>query len=217
MARRPKLWAEIQNGDFGIPDEATHFRWSMATAVRKKMCDGGQLYQLSDEQDRPGPIPAGPVHIYPFVVEEGAKGAQAKVTPVPVKKDPGGGDPITHITVTFEKTDTSQDVTGQLTALLGDFGKLVAAPTKKLVQHIKRCEKKIDEQAEYIATNEGGGFTRLLRDNPEIVKEAAKIIFGFAETAGAALRVKTDLWTLEVKQIKELKSKEGELDVTPKQ
>lgn len=205
-----RSWTDVRNGVLGIPADATHFRWSRDNAVRKKMCDGGQLYELEDVQDRPTTSVSGIVKIYPFIVEPQEGGAD-KVTPVVVKKPIGGGDPITWVVVEFIKPSVGDsDVVGHLTRMLETSARLNAQPTETLVNHNAALQKKVDELSTYISENDGGPIARFLNNNPTIVAELLKMAINWGSIIGEFLKVK-----LENEKRLAAQAMQNQIDVTP--
>ena len=209
---QPRTWADVAAGRYGIPQDATHFRWKYATAERQKMCDGGRLYDLGEPFDRPGTKPNGIIQIFPYVVTPAPKkGQDDKLTECVVKPGVAGQSAVTWITLEFRKEGTGTDNTAEvLTGLIKDLTEKVTRPQDILIKENERLQARCDEQAKYIAENEGGPVERWLMQNPEVIRDLVKAGLEWGNLIGKALRIKINQMEAEAKS-------KGYLDVTPKQ
>jgi len=220
-----KSWSQLQAGEFGIPEEATHFRWSMSTAQRQKMCDNGRLYALDDVTSRPTNRPNGKVvNVYPVIVTEGEAGKH-NVEEIIVKPGINQSENIKYVTLEFaqdveEESQTQAQTIKSLSDLVTKLGLTLKEPSDILMQIIKEQKQTIKEQAEYISANEGGAFYRFLSQNPELAKEGLSIVVGLGKTAGEFAKLRLTKYLDEQKEFKAYlenqKRMQGEIDVTPK-
>lgn len=221
-----KSWSQLSPGEFGIPEGATHFRWSMNTAQRQKMCDNGRLYSLEDTTDRPSNRPNGKiVNVYPVIVTDSDDGVKKNVEEIIVKSGINGSDNIKFVTIEFsqdveEESQTQAQTVKALSDLVTKLGIALKEPSDVLLKIIDEQKQTIREQAEYITQNEGGAFYRFLSQNPELAKEGLSIVVGIGKTAGEFAKVRLTAYLDEVKEFKAYQEKQkrlqGELDVTPK-